>query len=78
MTLLFVYLFLAVGVSFLCSILEAVLLSVSPAHVAVMVERGVSSGRLLQQLKRDIDRPLAAILSLNTIAHTFGAAGVGA
>lgn len=78
MILLFVYLLLAVGVSFLCSILEAVLLSVSPAHVAVMVERGVSSGRLLQQLKRDIDRPLAAILSLNTIAHTFGAAGVGA
>lgn len=78
MTLLLFYLFLAVGVSFLCSILEAVLLSITPAHIAVMNERGAKSGKLLRRLKRDIDRPLSAILSLNTIAHTFGAAGVGA
>jgi len=78
MTLLLFYLFLAVGVSFLCSILEAVLLSVTPAHIAVLNERGANAGRLLRRLKRDIDRPLSAILSLNTIAHTFGAAGVGA
>lgn len=78
MLLLFVYLALAIGVSFLCSILEAVLLSVTPSHVAVMEERGSRSGRLLRTLKRDIERPLSAILSLNTIAHTVGAAGVGA
>lgn len=78
MTLLFFYLFLAIGVSFLCSILEASLLSITPAHIAVLNERGSRVGRMLQQFKRDINRPLAAILSLNTIANTFGAAGVGA
>lgn len=78
MVLLFFYLFLAIGVSFLCSILEAALLSIPPAHVAVLNERATRTGRMLQKLKRDIDRPLAAILSLNTVAHTFGAAGVGA
>ena len=67
MALLVVYFFLAVGVSFLCSILEAVLLSVTPAHLAVMVERGSASGHLLRRLKQDIDRPLSAILSLNTL-----------
>src|SRR5699024_8783431 len=78
MALLAFYLFLAVGVSFLCSILEASLLSITPAHIAVLNERGSRAGRRLQHLKRHIDQPLAAILSLNTIAHTFGAAGVGA
>ncbi|HKL52913.1 MAG TPA: hemolysin family protein [Wenzhouxiangellaceae bacterium] len=78
MALLLFYLFLAIGVSFLCSILEAVLLSITPAHIAVLNEREVKAGRHLKRLKRDIDRPLSAILSLNTIAHTFGAAGVGA
>jgi len=78
MTLLFFYLALALCVSFLCSILEASLLSITPAHIAVLNERGVRAGRVLHELKRDINRPLAAILSLNTIANTFGAAGVGA
>jgi len=78
MTLLVFYLFLAIGVSFLCSILEAVLLSITPSHIAVMNERGHGSGKLLRSLKRDIDRPLSAILTVNTFAHTFGAAGVGA
>ena len=78
MTLLFFYLFLAIGVSFLCSILEATLLSVTPAHIAVMNEDGSRSGALMRKLKRNVNRPLAAILSLNTIANTFGAAGVGA
>ncbi|MFW6341379.1 MAG: CNNM domain-containing protein, partial [Wenzhouxiangella sp.] len=78
MTLLLFYLFLAIGVSFLCSILEAALLSITPAHTAVLNEGGSRTGRKLRELKRDVDRPLAAILSLNTIAHTFGAAGVGA
>ena len=78
MTLLFVYLFLALGISFLCSILEAVLLSVNPSYIAVLENDGRQSAKLLRKLKDDIDRPLSAILSLNTIAHTVGAAGVGA
>ncbi len=78
MALLVFFVALALGVSFLCSIMEAVLLSVTPSFVARMEgERGVL-GRKLSELKRDIDRPLAAILSLNTIAHTVGAAGAGA
>ncbi len=78
MTLLFLYLLLALGVSFLCSILEASLLSMSPTFVKNAEKQGTKTGVILAQLKTDIDRPLAAILSLNTIAHTVGAAGVGA
>lgn len=78
MFLLILYLLLAIGVSFLCSILEAVLLSISPTYVAFLETDGSRTGKLLQELKSDIDRPLAAILSLNTVAHTVGAAGVGA
>ncbi|MFW5653888.1 MAG: hemolysin family protein [Planctomycetota bacterium] len=78
MVLLSIYLLVAIGVSFLCSLLEAVLLSVPQSHVAVLVERGAKTGQRLQQMKSDIDQPLAAILTLNTFAHTLGAAGVGA
>lgn len=78
MNLLILYLILAIGVSFLCSILEAVLLSITPSYVAMLEENGDKAGKLLRTLKKDIDQPLAAILSLNTIAHTIGAAGVGA
>lgn len=78
MSLLFTYLALAIGVSFICSILEAVLLSVSQSYIAVLERRDQKSGALLRELKEDIDKPLSAILTLNTIAHTVGAAGVGA
>lgn len=78
MVLLTLYLALAIGVSFLCSILEAVLLSVTPAYVRMLEDEGRKSAARLKALKRNVDRPLAAILSLNTIAHTVGAAGVGA
>ncbi len=78
LALLIFYLLLALGVSFLCSILEAVLLSIRPAFVAAQLEEGTKLGERLHELKEDIDRPLSAILSLNTIAHTVGAAGVGA
>ncbi|RKZ11656.1 hemolysin [bacterium] len=78
MTLLVVYVALALGVSFLCSILEAVLLSLTPSYVSLLQERRPQVGRMLQAFKTDIDRPLAAILSLNTIAHTVGAMGAGA
>jgi len=75
---LILYMMLALLVSFICSILEAVLLSISPAFVQAAGEKGTRVGKRLHELKRDVERPLAAILSLNTIANTIGAAGVGA
>ncbi len=78
MTLLIVYIGVALGFSFLCSVLEAVLLSVTPAYVARLGQDRPRVGGLLRELKIRVERPLAAILSLNTVAHTIGAAGVGA
>jgi len=78
MTLLILYVLLALGVSFLCSVMEAVLLSVTPSYIASLEQKGQSVAVKLRELKKDIDRPLSAILSLNTIAHTVGAAGAGA
>jgi CBS domain containing-hemolysin-like protein len=78
MTLLVLYVTLAIGVSFLCSIMEAVLLSVTPGHLAALEQQGRPTAVKLRRLKENIDEPLAAILSLNTIAHTIGAAGAGA
>ncbi len=78
MSLMFLYLSLAIGISFLCSILEAVLLSAAPAHIMVLENKHPGAARILRAFKADIDEPLSAILSLNTIAHTLGAAEVGA
>ena len=78
MTLLIFYLLLALVVSFFCSIAEAVLLSVRPAYVAALKNKGSKSAPILHKLTNKLDRPLAAILTANTIAHTVGAAGVGA
>ncbi len=78
MTLLLLYVALALGVSFVCSIMEAVLLSVTPSFVAHMERDRGGVGRKLRAYKDHVDQPLAAILSLNTIAHTVGAAGAGA
>lgn len=78
MTLLIIYVAIALGVSFLCSVAEAVLLSVSTAYTSVLEKKGKRSGKLLRAMKQDVDRPLSAILTLNTIAHTAGAAGAGA
>lgn len=78
MGLLITYVLLALGFSFLCSIMEAVLLSVTPSFMEMEVKGGSKTARTLYELKQDIDRPLAAILSLNTVAHTVGAAGAGA
>lgn len=78
MSILFLYFFLALGVSFLCSLLESVLLSMSRSFIGVLSKDHPTSGKLLEKLKEHINRPLAAILSLNTIANTVGAAGVGA
>ena len=78
MTLLLVYALAALGISFLCSLLEACILSLPRSYVESLVERGSSFGPLLREMKQNIDRPLAAILTLNTVAHTAGAIGVGA
>ncbi len=78
MTLLIVFVIITVLLSFLCSIYEAVLLSVTTAHISVLEQKKKSSGPLLRELKNDINKPLAAILTLNTIAHTAGAVGAGA
>ena len=78
MTLLLLYVALALGVSFLCSVLEAVLLSLTPSYISLLRQERPRVGRLLERYKTDVDRPLAAILSLNTIAHTVGATGAGA
>ncbi len=65
-------------ISFSCSILEAVLLCCTSGYVSLLKKKRPVVGKILSDLKERIDRPLAAILTLNTAAHTFGAAGVGA
>lgn len=76
-TLLIAFFAIAILFSFLCSLWEAVLLSVTPAYAQIQQEKGSALGQRLQEFKKDIDRPLAAILTLNTVAHTVGAIGVG-
>ncbi|TWT75972.1 Hemolysin C [Posidoniimonas polymericola] len=76
--MLTIYAIVALGFSFLCSVAEAVLLSVSPSYIATLQDSGGGSAARLKRMKENVDRPLSAILSLNTIAHTVGAAGVGA
>lgn len=79
MTLLIIYLSIAIGISFLCSVLEAVLLSITPSYVEKLVQEKPRSGALITRIKSDrLDESLASILILNTFAHTMGAAGVGA
>lgn len=78
MGLLLLYLIGAISISFLCSILEAVLLSVPMSFVSMLETEGRKGAPLLKKYKQNIDKPIAAILSLNTISHTVGAAGVGA
>jgi CBS domain containing-hemolysin-like protein len=78
MLTLLLYLFVALFFSFLCSLLEAALLSITPSFIAARVNENKSYARTLKRFKEEIDTPLAAILTLNTFAHTIGAAGVGA
>lgn len=75
-TLIFFFV-VSIVFSFLCSVWEAVLLSVTPSYVSRLLREKPAIGRLLERFKDDIDRPLSAILTLNTIAHTVGAIGVG-
>ena len=78
MFLLFTYLILVLFFSFLCSIMESVLLSTPQSFLLVKRNEGNNWANSFLKLKDDIDKPLSAILSLNTVAHTVGAAGVGA
>ncbi|MBT3064291.1 MAG: hemolysin family protein, partial [Candidatus Thiodiazotropha sp. (ex Lucina pensylvanica)] len=78
MLLLTVYVLIALGFSFLCSIAEAVILSVTHPYISVLDQEGNRAAPILREMKRDINDPLAAILTLNTTAHTIGAAGAGA
>ncbi|MGJ3240747.1 MAG: CNNM domain-containing protein [Anaerolineae bacterium] len=75
---LMTYVSIALGISFLCSVLEAVLLSTSVSHVEMSMKDGKRSAELMQKHKADVERPISAILTLNTVAHTVGAAGAGA
>lgn len=76
MTMLFFYLSIALFISFLCSILEAVLLSSSGSFIELKAKES-KGGEVLKKVKSEIDISLSAILTLNTFAHTIGAAGVG-
>ncbi len=78
MTTLLAVIAITLAVSFACSVMEAVLLSVSHGHLGVMRERGSRAGEILSRMREDIDEPIAAILTLNTISHTVGAALAGA
>ncbi len=77
MTLILLYLIGALMLSFLCSVLETVLLSTPVSFIAMKEEQGVKTASLMMKYKTNVDRPVAAILTLNTVAHTIGAAGVG-
>ena len=77
-TLMVIFATVAIGFSFLCSIAEAVVLSVSPSYIASLKNSGKPSGERIRKVKENIDRTLAGILTLNTIAHTVGSGGAGA
>ena len=77
MNALLFYLLLALFISFICSLVEAILLSI-PQSYLMSIESENSWSKSFLSLKKNIDKPLAAILTLNTVAHTIGAAGVGA
>lgn len=78
MVLILLYFIGALSLSFLCSVLEAVLLSTPMSFISMKEAQGCKIASLLRQYKNNVDRPVGAILSLNTIAHTIGSAGVGA
>ena len=78
MILLIVFFLVSIIFSYLCSLWEASLLTIPPSYVETQLQTGSEYGRLLKEYKTNVDRPLAAILTLNTVAHTVGAIGVGA
>jgi len=76
MTLIIVLFVITIGISFLCSLLEAVLLTSTSAYIGVLVKENRRSAKLLEHLKENIDRPISAILTLNTVSHTLGSAAI--
>ena len=78
MSLLILYFCLAITISFICSILESVLLSVNMSYISLMEKENPKTGFLLKKHKLNINKSIASILILNTLANTLGAAGVGA
>jgi len=77
MGLLILFAALSIFFSFMCSILEAVLLSVTPSYIKIKNKEGKPYAQTLANFKQDIDKPLIAILTVNTVAHTVGAILVG-
>lgn len=75
---LIIYIFRCSVTILLCSVLEAVLLSTPMSFISMKENQGNKTASLMKQYKNNVDRPVGAILSLNTIAHTIGSAGVGA
>jgi CBS domain containing-hemolysin-like protein len=78
MTLLIIYLCIALSASFVCSLMESILLSVSQPYIAILIKKGKKAGHVLRDLKANVNFPLAAILTVNTVANVAGSAGVGA
>ncbi|WP_409521369.1 CNNM domain-containing protein [Psychrobacter sp.] len=77
--LLILFVLVAIGISFICSLAEAALLSMTPSYIADLQETNPKKSNMLKRLKVDnIDQSLAAILTLNTVAHTLGSIGAGA
>ncbi len=77
MAALILFFTLSILISFFCSMWEAVILSITPSYISRMQKEKPVIGHILNKMKDDIDKPLSAILTLNTIAHTVGAMGVG-
>lgn len=75
MSILILFIFV-IGVSFVCSLLEAVLLSVTPAYVSLKMKEKKKTGVLLEHLIENLNRPLTAVLTLNTLSHTLGSAAI--
>lgn len=75
---LLLYIVFALAVSFLCSIWEAAMLSTPVSHIELLVQQGSEAGSIMQRLRQNVEHPISAILTLNTIAHTAGAVGAGA
>ncbi|WP_374078340.1 CNNM domain-containing protein [Bdellovibrio bacteriovorus] len=76
MTLIIILFISTIGISFLCSMLEAVLLTSTSAYIGVLIKENRRSAKLLEHLKENIDRPISAILTLNTVSHTLGSAAI--
>ncbi len=72
------YVVVALGISFLCSIWEAAMLSTPVSHIELLVQEGSQAGVIMQRLRQNVEHPISAILTLNTIAHTVGATSAGA